>query len=138
MPTRSKPKRNPLKQSEDEAQKIVCQWLDLKGLLYCHPFNGGKRSRVEAARYTALGVKPGVPDLLIFHTPPYMTWIPNGRICRGVALELKASEGGRVSPAQHVWHRELTEIGWLVACHHGSNSAIDWLENLYGKIGEEQ
>lgn len=114
-------------QTEQQAQQIVCQWLELKGLLYCHVPNGGKRSRVEASIFRGLGVKPGVPDILIFDSP---------REFNGVALELKRASGGRVSPAQAAWHRELALRGWIVGCYAGSNAAIDWLESLFGKVGE--
>jgi len=34
---------------------------------FCHPANGGRRSKAEAGIFKALGVKPGTPDILIIH-----------------------------------------------------------------------
>lgn len=116
-------------QTEQAAQKIVCQWLDLRRLLYCHVPNGGKRSAIEAKIFRSLGVKPGVPDILIFD-PPRRS---GGYV--GVALELKRERGGRVSDYQAQWHRDLADRGWLVRCYGGSHAAIDWLESIYGLPG---
>lgn len=117
--------RMPRAQTESQAQRIVCQWLEIKGLLYCHVPNGGQRARVEAKIFKGLGVKAGVPDLLIFDKPAIGCYV-------GVALELKRERGGKLSPHQQRWQEELRKRGWLVACHAGSNAAIDWLESLYG------
>ena len=52
----------------------------------------------------ALGVKPGVPDLLM----PIAAGC-----CVGLAIEFKAPNGtGTTSPAQDVWLAKLIENGW--------------------------
>jgi hypothetical protein len=117
-------RKNPLIQSEDEAQRIVCEYLDLCRAIYCHVPNGGKRSKIEAAIFKGLGVKPGVPDLLIFDPPPrFPDYV-------GVALELKREKGGRLSDEQAEWLEKLRLRGWMAEHHAGSNAAIDWLESL--------
>lgn len=55
-----------MRHPEDDLQKAVAQLLDLLGWLWWHTPNGGKRSAREAARLKAMGVKAGVPDVLIF------------------------------------------------------------------------
>ena len=76
----------------------ILQWM-------LHVPNGGKRPKGEAGRLKAIGVKPGVPDLLL----P----IPNGD-WSGLAVELK-SLAGRLSPAQAAWLDRLAQSGYLVA-----------------------
>src|SRR5262249_52463218 len=75
---------------EDCVQRAVCQHLQLRGvrgLLFWHAPNGGKRRPIEAAIMKSLGVRAGVADLILLHS---------GRI---FALELKA-EDGRPTAAQ--------------------------------------
>src|SRR6516225_2147007 len=69
---------------EDCVQRTVCQHLRIRGvrgLLWWHTPNGGKRRPIEAAIMKSLGVHAGVADLILLHA---------GRI---FALELKADRG---------------------------------------------
>lgn len=70
---------------EDAIQRAVLAWLsaELPDLAEraLHVPNGGRRGKVEAARLKGLGVRPGVPDLLI---------LAPRRGYHGAALELKA------------------------------------------------
>lgn len=70
---------------EDHLQTACVRWWD-----YAHPGiywalfhvpNGGKRNAKEAARFKAMGVRPGVPDLLLI--------LPRGGYSF-LAVELKA------------------------------------------------
>jgi len=75
---------------EDCVQRAVCQHLQIRGvrgLLWWHTPNGGKRRPIEAAIMKSLGVRAGVADLILLHA---------GRM---FALELKV-ENGRTTPAQ--------------------------------------
>lgn len=78
-------------ESEDAHQIAVAQYLDALGVLWAHVPNEGKRSKVTGGRLKAKGMKAGVPDILIFTTPPDQT-IDGARV--GVAIELKRP-GGR-------------------------------------------
>ncbi len=109
---------------EQALQKTVAQFLGTKKNLalpadavWFHPFNGGARSRVEAAIYTSLGVKPGVPDLIIIY---------RGRV---VAIELK-SEKGRLSPAQKAMHEQLMLAGATVYTATSLAQVEDFLRTL--------
>ena len=84
--------------TEHEEQQALAQWLDLVvgPRAWCHVPNGGARRKVEAARMTAIGVKPGVPDILIFRRPPLR---PEAR---GVAIELKADYFPRFAVRQKI------------------------------------
>jgi hypothetical protein len=70
--------------AEDCVQRAVCQHLiirGVRGLLWWHTPNGGKRRPIEAAIMKSLGVRAGVADLILLHA---------GRM---FALELKAADG---------------------------------------------
>lgn len=69
-----------------------------------HVPNGGKRSKGEAGKLKALGVKPGYPDLTL--PRKYGQW-------SGLAIELK-SPTGRVSPEQQEWLDAFKADGYLV------------------------
>lgn len=91
-------------------------------LLHAIP-NGGKRSKSEAARMKAAGVKAGVPDM----------FLPVARGgSHGLYIELKRIKGGRVSAEQLAWMEELTREGYTCAVCHGWDSArktiLDYLE----------
>lgn len=78
-------------------------------LLHAIP-NGGKRSKSEAARMKAAGVKAGVPDM----------FLPVARGgSHGLYIELKRIKGGRVSAEQLAWMEELTREGYTCAVCHG-------------------
>ena len=69
------------KRAEDALQRDVARLLDYAlppDAVWFHAPNGGGRSKVEAAIFKGLGVKPGVPDLIILY---------RGRC---LAIELKA------------------------------------------------
>ena len=92
---------------EDDLQRTVCEHLDLLQrtgrLLYFHVPNGGKRNVIEAMKFKWLGVKAGVPDLVI---------IPRvGPVC---FIELK-SEDGTLQETQKFWLQALPDYGCPVA-----------------------
>ena len=92
---------------EQALQRSVAELLDQLGWLWCHVPNGGWRTKTEAAIFQGLGVKPGVPDILIFEN-----WIVDRYGGFGLAIELKAGRG-KVTPSQGSWISELTKRGWL-------------------------
>ena len=79
-----------------------------------HVPNGGWRSPVEARIFKSLGVKAGVPDLII---------IANGK---PYGLELKI-ERGKLTPAQHTAHVMLAAAGAEIATAYGLDEALDQL-----------
>ena len=111
--------------SEDEEQMQVVQWAamqmgrwpDLQWLY--HIPNGGKRRRTEAARFKALGVKAGVPDLCL----P----VPKGGY-HGLYIEMKRQEGGKLSKEQRDWIEGLDKNGYCVRRCDGARQAIAVLE----------
>ena len=110
--------------TEAEEQVRICVWLRQRGILFCHPPNEGRRSRVAGARLRMQGLSAGVPDLLIFDRAPLAPDV------RGVALEVKRRKGGRVSPAQRSWLDGLTARGWHAVVVRGADEAIAELTAL--------
>jgi hypothetical protein len=78
------PEPAPRRHDEDSLQRDVCQFLAVAlptGATYFAVPNGGKRSKREAARMTGLGLRAGVPDLVVIHRG------------RALFVELKAKRG---------------------------------------------
>lgn len=110
--------------SESEEQQVVIEWAEYTqghwpelALLY-HVPNGGKRGKVEAARFKREGVKPGVPDLCL----PVAR---NGR--HGLYIEMKAMDG-KLTAKQSEWLEALKKQGYLAVECHGAAAAIRFLE----------
>ncbi len=116
---------------EDGIQKTVADTLDALGVLWCHVPNGGKRSPIEAAIMKGLGVKPGVPDIMIFDPPPI------AEVChacgntkeRGTFIELK-SKDGVLSPDQSDWIQELLKRRWVGGIGRGVDDTLAKLKEL--------
>lgn len=113
-----------LKRGEDTEQMGVIDWAnwnlqrfpELK-MLY-HVPNGGKRNPAEAARFKAMGVKAGVPDLCL---PVPM----NGYA--GLYIEMKYGNN-KPTAAQKEWIKNLKEYGYKVTVCHGGTEATAELE----------
>ena len=54
-----------MRNDEHEVQKAICEYLDIRRICYFAIPNGGKRSKSEAGKFRAEGVKSGVPDLFV-------------------------------------------------------------------------
>lgn len=76
------------------------------------PNQAGSRSAVETKILKGMGVKPGIPDILIFY---------QGRL---FAIELKA-KGGKESPNQEAMQETLRELGAEVASGVTSVEAVE-------------
>lgn len=61
----------------------------LPGVMWFHPASGEHRDKRTAAKLKAMGVRPGVPDLVLF--------LADGSVC---FIEVKRERGGRMSPEQ--------------------------------------
>ena len=75
---------------EHDVQCAICDYLDIRRICYWAVPNGGKRSKSEANRLKAEGVRPGVPDITIVHDGHYYglevkrpkTLAPKGRLSK--------------------------------------------------------
>ena len=91
---------------EDSLQKSCVQWFSLQyrecAQLLHHSPNGGKRNAIEAAKFKAMGVRAGFPDLGLY-------------IARhgyhGLFIELKTSKG-RQTDNQKFFQAMLEEQGY--------------------------
>jgi len=101
---------------EETIQEAVARALDHAGVRWCHVPNGEHRDMRTARRLKRNGVKAGVPDVLIFESPPNMP------MAVGAALELK-TERGRASRVQQDWLEALRVNLWEVAVVYGVDEA---------------
>lgn len=114
-----------LKRGEDTEQMGVIDWAnwntnrfpELK--LLFHIPNGGKRSATEAARFKAMGVKAGVPDLCL---PVPM----NGYA--GLYIEMKYGSN-KPTDNQKEWIAALKAQGYKVTVCYGGEEATRELES---------
>lgn len=94
---------------EQVLQRAVAQYLDARlpaAAMWFHPPNGGNLSKAQAGIMKAMGLKPGVPDIVI---------LANGS---AYFIELKAPRG-YPTPEQREWHQRLR------AGHYGIAVARD-------------
>ena len=131
--------------TEDQEQMRVVEWCrtsDWKrsnaglpeyglGLIF-HISNGGWRSKSEAARLKAMGVKAGVSDLFL----P----IPVGEL-HGLWIEMKAPAGettkaGTVSKEQSKWLEMMELSGYGAAVAFGADEAISIIKEYMGMEDE--
>lgn len=101
----------PPKISEDDLQISCFAWIEL--MRPSHPIlewiihvpNGGKRPRGAAGKLKAMGVKPGVLDILL--PLPYNGW-------SGLAIELKVGSN-KTTEQQDDWLDVLQASGYYIA-----------------------
>lgn len=102
----------------------ICKQYPELDLMHHIP-NGGKRSKSEAARFKALGVKAGVPDI-------FLPCAQGGY--HGLYIELKRTKGGKLSAAQKEWIDALRGQGYKVIVCYGFDEAreviISYLEGV--------
>lgn len=101
---------------EDVEQMCLFRWALANagahpGLeLLFHIPNGGKRSKAEAARFKAMGVRAGVSDI-------FLPVARGGH--HGLWIELKRLHDGRPTEAQLEWIERMTAEGYAAAVCHG-------------------
>lgn len=130
---------------EDDMQRALFTWITLATpripqlALAFHPANGGKRDPREAARLKGLGVRPGVPDVMIPHEGDSCVRLFNedkngNRIYApylGLAIELKAGKNG-TTPEQRAWHERLEGAGWQVNVCRSFDEARQVIADYFG------
>jgi hypothetical protein len=96
-----------VRRPEEQLQRAVVDLLQVYeargSLTFTHCPNGGWRSKAEAGAFKAMGVRAGVPDLLV--------WTQGGG---HFAIELKVGRRAVLSDAQVVWHSTLESLGHRV------------------------
>lgn len=119
--------------TEDEEQIWLFLWAKLKlgrfpelALMHHIP-NGGLRSKTEAARFKAMGVKRGVADV----------FLPVARGgYYGLYIEMKAKDG-RPEKEQKEWIAAVQEQGYYAAVCYGGMEAANLVEAyLKGEVAK--
>ncbi|MDE5820674.1 MAG: VRR-NUC domain-containing protein [Lachnospiraceae bacterium] len=114
-----------LKRGEDTEQIGVIEWAEWHTSQYPelkllhHIPNGGKRNAVEAARFKAMGVKAGVPDL--FLPAPYGGYA-------GLYIEMKYGKN-KTTTKQNEWIAALRQQGYKVTVCYSGAEATQELES---------
>jgi hypothetical protein len=108
--------------SEFQEQCALCDWLDLKRVLYYAIPNGGSRHPLEAVNLKRSGVKAGVPDICI----P----VPRKDYC-GLYIELK-SKNGKPTLNQISWVADLNTAGYKAVFCYGFDEAKKVVEEYLG------
>ena len=85
----------------------------------------GKRTPKNAAIAKAMGLTPGIPDLIF--AEPVGKWV-------GLALELKVDKN-KLSQKQVEFMRKLQAKGWMVVEIRDLNSGISTINYYFKKIG---
>lgn len=96
------------------------RWRLRKGVIFWHTPNGGARSKASAGKLKAMGVRPGVFDLMfiipVSGEPPAICF-----------LELKAGRN-KMSTEQNIFAAELDKLGIPWAVSYSIDHAIQVLE----------
>lgn len=109
------------KESEDSHQIALLCWCNLNLARYpqlkwlFHVPNGGARDKREGAKFKAMGVKRGVPDL-------HLIWEVG--IYKGLIIELK-NDKGVLSVEQSEWLAHYYSQGYKIVVCYGWESARD-------------
>jgi|TARA_R100000458_G_C8025778_1_gene83498 hypothetical protein len=100
---------------EYQLQKAICQYLDLKGVLYCGSM-GGQYQKFHSQRNKAkaTGYKKGFPDLFLYE--------PRGSY-HGLGIELKIKYN-KPTGEQLGWIKRLTDNGYLACVCYGIDEAL--------------
>ena len=118
-----------LKEGEDTEQMSVMDWANVNLRQYPelellhHIPNGGKRNVKEAARFKAMGVKSGVPDLCL----P----VPRGGYA-GMYIEMKYGKN-KPTNNQNNWITKLQQQGYCVTVCYSGKEAADIIEGYLKK-----
>lgn len=107
--------------SEEQLQAQCYQWFHnqfpaLRGLLFHIP-NGGSRTEREGAKFKAIGVVSGIPDLMLAVPATDGSQMSMMRRIHGLFIEMKADKG-KLSEAQIKSHKRLSNAGYdVVVCN---------------------
>jgi len=124
--------RRSIQRPEQEMQKAVARYLyTLENLTnrftFFHPANGGKRTKAEAGIFKSMGVRAGVPDLVILF---------NLEISNPVFVELKA-KGGSLNANQRSFHKKLEGLfyGVYTVTAQSPSHAVEQVEAILKERG---
>ena len=112
--------------TESEEQSMLFEWAELSRTRYpelallFHVPNGSNKSHFQATKFKREGLKAGVPDLCL----------PVARQgYHALYIEMKRSNGGRLSEAQKWWLENLQKQGNKAVVCKGFAEAVSIIEN---------
>lgn len=125
---RRRPPASLLPLHEEHEQAVLAAYLDALPTIgprgWFHPANETQAKPQYLAKRRRLGVKPGVPDVIVIRRPPCGSFF-------GVAIELKSTlPSARVSDEQREWLAALEAAGWAARVCRGAGEAIDFVREL--------
>lgn len=127
MTTPARPRRRVRFRPEEVEQRALVYWAEQHVTrypelrwLFAVPNQRGTRKPWEMGILSAMGVKPGVCDLILPVRAPFPGTAP------GAVVEVKApGELGRTSPEQQAWLQHFANQGWAVAvCDHWQDAWV--------------
>ena len=94
---------------EEDLQNAVAKYLSLQypNLLWCHIPNGFYGGYKQAKRFLKQGLRPGMPDIMIYHP----IQVEDTYEKCGLAIELKV-KGGQIRDTQWKVLTQLSDAGW--------------------------
>lgn len=99
---------------EEDEQIAFVQWCDILNIPVIHIPNEGKRSAYMGAKLKSMGLRGGVPDLLI----------PCARGgYHGLFIEMKVGNN-KPTEKQKQWLQRLSEGGYACTVCYGTDEAI--------------
>lgn len=138
--------------TESQEQKKLMKWIEtyhpeLWEVTF-HVPNERKRSGRQIGDAIAMGLRSGVPDVFIDHPLEDVCKAKKDQLYRlyangypdlsintrrngyhGLRIELKRSDGGRLSQPQRKWLERLNSRGYLAVCCHGFEEAKKVIED---------
>ena len=114
--------------TEAQEQAFLFDWIDANSsrvfaLKWAfHSANGEYRHPATAAKLKTMGVRPGVPDILL----PYHVYDAGvDKLYTGLAIELKRSDrSNKPTPEQEQWLLWLDSQDWRCVVCYGAQEAI--------------
>lgn len=105
---------------EDQLQLSIANYLRLRypAAFWTHPPNGGSRHKLEAVKFKRIGVRAGLPDILIFERRGTAT---------GLFLELKVGKN-KATELQLMAMSELVRNGWKGGIVYDFDSAKEMID----------
>mgnify|MGYP003533834705 FL=1 len=110
--------------TEDKLQIGVCKLLDALKLDWFHCPNGGKRNYWTGANLKKMGVKAGVPDVIIIN--------PTRDGSSGLAIELKVGDN-KTTSTQEGWRTKFLNNNWTYSVAYSIDDVIHLVSKHYGK-----
>lgn len=120
----------PYQGSEVDFQKTLAKYLDSVGLDWFHPANGELRNKVTASKLKAMGVKAGVPDIIIITPCCGFSAEEKDTVYRGMVIELKVGKN-KITENQAKWLEKFSSHYWKHLITYSLDEAIETINNYY-------